>query len=116
MFGPISGATAGGGGGAGPFGLMPQSVGAGDNDLTRTLRAGTNLLGMQGPAFIGVGGGTIGTGLGTTQAGLDVSRMGLQTLKAPIDFYTKILAGDRTATALAPTPVNTAAITSGATN
>lgn len=119
MFGPTTG------GGTGQSGLQPQPVAAGDNDLTRFLRSLTNLTGSTGTALMGTGGSTLGTGLGVTQGGLDVSgtglqttQTGLQTMQPSIDFYSKILSGDPTATtqALAPTASNIAQITSGATN
>ena len=63
------------------------------------------------PTAFGMGQGLLGTGTGVTQTGLE-------TLQPSIDFYTKLLSGDPTATtqALAPTAANIAAITSGATD
>lgn len=119
MFGSTSG------GGTGQGGLQPQPVSGGNDDLTKALRAGSNLLGSTGVNLIGAGGPTLGTGMGVAQGGVDISgtglqttQTGLQTLQPSIDFYTKILSGDPRATtqALAPTASNIAQITAGATN
>jgi hypothetical protein len=113
------------GGGTGQFGLQPQPVAAGDNDLTRAQRAGMNLLGGYGGQLVGGGQSLIPAGLDITQTGLGASLMGLgttgtglATLQPSIDFYTKLLSGDPTTMtqALSPTASNIAAITSGATD
>jgi hypothetical protein len=116
MFGPA--VNPAGGGGTGNYGLMPQPVGAGDNDLTRYQRSLTNLLGGTGPGLLQTGQGLLGGGVDITQGGLDVTKTGLQTLDVPLDFYKKLLAGDPSATtsALAPTAANIAQITAGATD
>lgn len=131
MFGNSSGGSTGGGG-TGAFGLQPQPVSGGNNDLTQYQWSLTNLAGTTGAGLVGAGTGLVGGSIPIIQSGTDIQTAGLgpvatgtgtlgtslSTLQPSIDFYNKLLQGDPTATAqaLAPTASNIAAITAGATN
>ena len=118
MFGNPSSGSSLTGGGSGMFGMSPQPISGADNSLTAAQRTASNALGQMAPSAFSMGTGLLGTGTGVAQGGLDVMGTGLNTLQPSIDFYSKLLSGDPTATtqALAPTAANIAAITAGAAN
>lgn len=73
----------GSGGGSGSFGLQPQPVSGGNDDLTRYQRSLTDLLGTSGAG---------------TQA------FGFSTVQDPVNYYKGILSGNPAALAEAAAP------------
>jgi len=118
MFGGNLGGANTASGGTGPFGVTPQPVSGSDNSLTAFWRGLSNLAGTAAPQFLQMGGSLIGQGTGVAQGGLEVTGQGLEDIQPAVDFYSKILSGDPSATtaALAPTAANLSAIYSGATD
>ncbi len=78
------------GGGTGLFGLQPQDVASGDNDMTRYQRSVTNLLGQSGAQ--------------TQAKGNTLTDTGTKELQPAIDYWSGILSGNKADIAAAASP------------
>ncbi len=89
----------GGGGGAGPANLAPEPIEG--NSLTRYLRSANNRQSQLGENAYGMGTGLLQSGGGLVDKGVS-------TLQQPLDYWSAILSGDKTAMGKAIGPTATA--------
>ncbi len=96
----------GGGGGAGPANLAPEPIEG--NSLTRYLRSVNNRVGQLGESAYNTGSNFLNAGGGIIGQGLDTANKGAQTFQQPLDYWSAILSGDKTAMGRAIGPTATA--------
>lgn len=99
---PLAGTAGIPGSGTGPTATPTGKTGVatepieGDS-MTRLMRSFLNMLGLSGEGAFNFGGQLLGSGGDVFKAGGDVFSKGVESFKAPQDYWSKILGGDKQA-------------------